>query len=92
MCRSKVWRMRKVLSDDAMQLKWAVLSWTATPLDHLFMRLQYLDSHGKSLLDCIGKGSPFAECRWAFSDLLRRPTSEGYLSPLFWYHSQVEDI
>ena len=92
MCRSKVWRMGKVLRDIKKEVEWAIISWTAEPLDHLWQRLQYLDARGNVLVSCTGSSSPFKECSRALLCMVVTPTSTSSLSPLFWQYHRVETL
>ena len=82
MCQKKVWRTKKVLEDGDKKLKFEILTWAAVPLDHLWMRLQWLDTRGGALLDCTGPRSPFVECRAPFRNMMTTPFNEGPMRTL----------
>ena len=84
-CKRKVFRMKKILHDDDKVMAWSILSLSAEPLDHLWMRLQYLDARGRILLECSGDGSPFREAMQALSGLLTTPVMDGAMAPVFWF-------
>ena len=49
--RSKAWRARCVTNNPAQIERNSILNWAAMPMDHLLLRLQWLDERGDSLLD-----------------------------------------
>ena len=84
MMRGKV--IRSVLSTNTSQkrLDLALLSWISVPLDHLWMKLQYMDFHGSALFDIVfWRTSPFAEAQQSFGVTLATRIEEGRLKPLF---------
>ena len=84
MCRSKVWRMKKVLSHPGMEWSWALMSFITGPVDHLWARLQWLDKRGNALVTCTGRSSPIAECQSELMSMLAVPVSHGWLASVFW--------
>jgi len=92
MCRSKTWRMGKVLRDCNKEVQWAIVSWTAEPLDHLWQRLQFLDVRGNVLVACSGPSSPFKECSRAFMAAVVTPISAGILAALFWHYHTDQSL
>eukprot|EP00974_Lingulodinium_polyedra_P040267 3865883-Lingulodinium_polyedra.AAC.1 len=90
-CRSKTWRMRRVLQRPGTDRHWALICWIAAPLDHLWQRLQYLDANGRVLNDCTSNMSPFSECSRAFMEMLETPIAQGPLSPVFWRYGSNGD-
>lgn len=64
MLRRKTYRGTKVLTDTVTRMHWAITTWTTEPLEHLLLRVQWLDHRGDALLDVIDPElSPFADCR-----------------------------
>ena len=62
MLKRKFWRSKQTMSNHAMQRARAVISWTAEPIDSLWMRIQKLDEGGSPLFDLQRPCSPFAVC------------------------------
>ena len=65
-------------------MKCAEQIWISIPLDHVWLRLSYIDEHGGSLLD-IQKPTtdPFRHCMQQYGEILARPLDDGPLQDLY---------
>ena len=82
--RGKTYRSCKYLESQRDKMSASVLSWTAEPADHLWMKLQYLDARHSALLDIQDdKLNPFLECQRSVSAALAGPLMEGPLQTVF---------
>ena len=82
-CELQVWRSVHWLGADDTELDSAILTWATTPIDHLWMRLQYTDAAGSSLLDVIADAtSPFLAARQELTNMIVRPFADGPVSAL----------
>jgi hypothetical protein len=74
--------------DDSTEFGLAKTTWTSVPIDHLWMRLQYIDEEHGALLDlALRRTNPFYECLDEYTRMLLEPLDEGPLSALG-YHFQ----
>ena len=74
-------------------MEWVVLNFTVLPLDHLWIRLQFLDERKRTLTAVAGSGrdSPFAVCRRALCDFLTTPVQDGNLACASWFYEDSHD-
>ena len=76
--KRKTWRARQHLTSQRSMQRGAMISWVAEPMDHLWMKLQYLDARTSLMLDLqLPRASPFEDCLRDLSSTLLLPISEG---------------
>ena len=73
MCRNKAWRCKCVTNDGDKRTSQMITNFASIPLDHLIMRLQWLDERGDILLDIGNDAScPIRQAQTELLDSLRR--------------------
>ena len=78
--------MKLSLTSEGSTLSQAALTWSAEPLDHLWLRMQYLDAQGSALLEVVGGHDPFSECH---RNLTLFVGNDDRFKTLFWYFSDT---
>lgn len=88
----QVWRATHWLSEDDLAFDVAQVVWISNPIDHLWMRLQHLDSEGSSLLDTARTStSPFSAAQREYADMVQEQFGEGRLAALAYHFPDRED-
>ena len=86
--KRKTWRAKQHLTSQRAMQRGAMISWVAEPVDHLWIKLQYLDARTSLMLDLqLPRADPFQECLRDLSSTLLLPISEGPLQHVFFHYA-----
>ena len=87
-----MWRATHWLSKEGLTFDVGQIVWTSNPIDHLWMRLQYFDSSGSSLLDVVHPAmSPFGAAQREYAGMILMPLGESDLRSLAFHFASQED-
>ena len=90
--RGKVYRSVRVMTEDFYGAEKCVRSWIMEPIDHLWMKIQFMDEQGNSILDiCYDRTNPLKVCHAKYDAIFSSTIDEGPLRTLFDHFKGADD-